>query len=598
LIAGTNWGAAHLYESHDGGRSWRIAFKLNPKPGALMGWRCIVFASTPSKPSCIYAGTGAFATASVYENHRPAAGVFASFDGGKSWKPANSGLCKDAQVTDLAIDPQYPKLVFAATTNRGVLKTVDGGQNWKAGTGLPDKTKIPGQLGKPGKQPVLSIVIHPKSRGILYCGLEQGGIFRSTDAGASWHRFAPQGISPNANVVDIVVNPARPVEMFAADSFSGVYRFDVNGNRWRRINQGLKMHCVNHLAFAADGSILYAGTEGHGVYYLKLPGVLLSKPPPDTKDKHPGSGGPKPPWAGLIVNVLTRGPRGELVRVPGADIEIRWAGKSVRDGRSDGTGRAGFELPQESYEIRALKEGFHEFRGPLEVRRNRLEKTVILERAGHPEPGHPEPGRPEPGHPEGPPKRHAVVTVEVGHEVGRGEIHPVPGAQVVIRWASRPIAENRTDRAGRRGFELLQDLYEIQVHAEGFQPFRGPLEVRKPEVVKRVVLVRERHPEHPGKQPDHPKHPGPPPERPFEIVFQVQQPGPRGLVQPAAGAEVVVRFAGEPILSRPTNEAGRANCQLRRGVYQLVINKRGFHQHVSRLEVPARMRPIMLRPQR
>jgi hypothetical protein len=177
----------------------------------------------------------------------------------------------------------------------------------------------------------------------------------------------------------------------------------------------------------------------------------------------------------------------------------------------------------------------------------------------------------------------------------------VPDAQIVIRWAGRPVAENRTDRSGRRNFELRQGSYEILVSKPGYRPHQGPLEVRRPEVVKTVVLTEledagpEPRPEHPDERPERPERPD---ERPLEIVFHVRELGARGILQPAGGAEVVIRFAGEPIASRPTDRGGRAAFELRRGCYQLVVNKPGFRTHVARLDVPGEVRPIVLQPDR
>lgn len=64
------------------------------------------------------------------------AGVYKSTDGANSWKPASDGL-PDGGVTDLAIDPLSPNIVYAAT-REGVYMSNDGAINWVSiNNGLP-----------------------------------------------------------------------------------------------------------------------------------------------------------------------------------------------------------------------------------------------------------------------------------------------------------------------------------------------------------------------------------------------------------------------------------------------------------------------------
>jgi photosystem II stability/assembly factor-like uncharacterized protein len=224
-----------------------------------MGWRVIAFA--PSNPQRVYAGTGAFMTASNFDNKRFAKGVYASDNGGRRWFPASDPMTKNAQIADLAIDPQYPGVVYAASTTHGMLKTVNGGKSWeRINQGLPQVKS----------SPPLSVAVDPVNRGIIYCGLENSGVYRSFNAGETWMRLE-HGMEPNASVADIVVDPRRPGVVYAADLRSGVYRISGGSTGWERINHGLEMRSVNHLGLSNDASILYAATEGNGVYRMKLP---------------------------------------------------------------------------------------------------------------------------------------------------------------------------------------------------------------------------------------------------------------------------------------------------------------------------------------
>jgi len=220
------------------------------------GWRAIAFA--PSRPAVVYAGTGAFVSSGFFSDFLPAKGVFRSNDGGSTWAPANDPLSGDAHVAALAVDLSNPLVAYAATTNLGLLKTTDGGLSWTASNeGLPSGVAL------------LSVACHPADPAAIFVGLDRAGIYRSSDGGASWSPVSA-GLNPESIISSIVIDPAHPDILFASDRMSGVYNSSDGGSTWRLFSKGLQMRDVNALAIASDGTVLYAATEGGGVYRLDL----------------------------------------------------------------------------------------------------------------------------------------------------------------------------------------------------------------------------------------------------------------------------------------------------------------------------------------
>lgn len=246
VLASNNWNGT-LLQSFDAGQRWQ---PVGSPVGEGKGWRAITFA--PSNPQIVYAGTSAFYSAGVFDDTMPASGVWVSHDGGNEWAPANSGLAADANVTALAVAWDNPAVVYAATSNHGVLKSTDGGATWVESL---------------GGQRALSVAVDPQNANHVLAGLTFGGIRASTDGGGSWSTVAA-GMLPESNVTDILFDPAHPAVLYAADRMSGVYRSADGGISWQSINQGLRMRSVNQLALAPDGASLYAATEGEGVYRL------------------------------------------------------------------------------------------------------------------------------------------------------------------------------------------------------------------------------------------------------------------------------------------------------------------------------------------
>jgi hypothetical protein len=103
----------------------------------------------------------------------------------------------------------------------------------------------------------------------VYAGVEDAGLFRSTDGGLQWqelpglrgHRSGPSW-QPGAGGMclhTIILDPAEPGRMFAAISAAGAFRSDDAGETWRPVNRGLRSegipdpnaevgHCVHRLA--------------------------------------------------------------------------------------------------------------------------------------------------------------------------------------------------------------------------------------------------------------------------------------------------------------------------------------------------------------
>ena len=88
----------------------------------------------PSNSNIIWVGTG--------ENNGGrhisfGDGVYKSLDGGQTWK--NMGLSKSEHVSDIIIHPTNPDIVWVSAQGplwsgggeRGLYKTIDGGETWK-----------------------------------------------------------------------------------------------------------------------------------------------------------------------------------------------------------------------------------------------------------------------------------------------------------------------------------------------------------------------------------------------------------------------------------------------------------------------------------
>lgn len=129
-------------------------------------------------------------------------GLYKTTDGGQTWKPMLS-ISPDAGVTDLAMDPKNPDVLYAAAYQRrravgqligggpesGLYKSTNGGQNWtKLTKGLPSVEIGRIGIGINWRNPKTVYALVTAQRG-------EGGFFRSDDAGASWKRIGKRELT-------------------------------------------------------------------------------------------------------------------------------------------------------------------------------------------------------------------------------------------------------------------------------------------------------------------------------------------------------------------------------------------------------------------
>src|SRR5512145_1143970 len=117
--------------------------------------------------------------------------------GQNQWSSAGP---EGGMISSVAVAGTAPAAtVYAGTRGGGVFKTTDGGASWtRASDGLADLF-------------VSSLSRNPAAPGTLYAGTEGGGVFKTTDGGASWVKA---GLD-NVNVQAILVHPAAPATVYA-----------------------------------------------------------------------------------------------------------------------------------------------------------------------------------------------------------------------------------------------------------------------------------------------------------------------------------------------------------------------------------------------
>jgi len=182
-------GSTQLWVSTDGGNVW------DERSGGL-----------PSVPlNAIAFGNGRVYVAGGQDFGGQFLGLYTSVDEGMSWTEESAAWPSRAG-TALAIDPANPMRIFVGTTRAGLARSDDGGATWAFG------------VGSTASYQVNDIEFSPSLASTVFLGMGSIAVLRSTDAGVN---FAPasNGIS-RLEITSFAVNPLNSSEIAA--SYIGV----------------------------------------------------------------------------------------------------------------------------------------------------------------------------------------------------------------------------------------------------------------------------------------------------------------------------------------------------------------------------------------
>ncbi len=239
LLVGTRKGAFILMS--DGKRKqWKVDGPL------FGGWEMYHLKGSPVDPNRLYASQSSSWFGQIIQR---------SDDGGKTWHQPGTPPGEPTTTPDGMPKGESNKFEYDTSAETGKPLTT---HQWYDGTQHPWEFKRVWHL-----EPSLT------DPDMVYAGVEDAALFRSTDGGQTWQELA--GLrdvkgslwAPGAGGMclhTIVQDPANPARMFIAISASGVFRTDDAGKTWKATNRGLKSpyelpdpdaevgHCVHRIA--------------------------------------------------------------------------------------------------------------------------------------------------------------------------------------------------------------------------------------------------------------------------------------------------------------------------------------------------------------
>lgn len=165
------------------------AAEYSPSTFQALKWRNI----GPNRGGRSLTGSGSSTRPNEYYFGAVGGGLWKTTDGGTSWKPVTDGQITSSSVGAVAVSESNPDIVYIGTGETelrgnimqgdGVYKSTDAGKTWH-------------KVGLGNTQAIARIRIDPKNPDIVYVVAlghpygpnEERGIFRSQDGGKTWKK--------------------------------------------------------------------------------------------------------------------------------------------------------------------------------------------------------------------------------------------------------------------------------------------------------------------------------------------------------------------------------------------------------------------------
>jgi photosystem II stability/assembly factor-like uncharacterized protein len=223
-----------VWKSTDFGSTWIPLFdkQSTGSIGAI--------AVAPSNPNIVYVGTGA---GIIRPDLATGDGVYKSTDAGETWQ--HLGLRDSEMIANIDVDPRNPNRLFVAAlghpygpnAERGIFRSTDGGATFEKVLYKDEYTSGNDVRIDPAQPNTVYAALWQQQQGFFENGAfggTDGGIFKSTDGGASWKQLTT-GL-PAIIQVNLAIAPSNPrtiYAMIAADNPGGTAPANPGGRGGR-----------------------------------------------------------------------------------------------------------------------------------------------------------------------------------------------------------------------------------------------------------------------------------------------------------------------------------------------------------------------------
>ncbi len=234
-----------VYKSTDGGASWSKTATFNADNGP--GFDHLLHdgpAVHPTNPDVVWAASNGK--------------VYKSVNGGGTWALSSTGTTVNGcdEVRGVVVDPNNPDHLFAGTIaagcDGGVFESTNAGASW---------TNIAGSnvAGSGVGNDAWPIALDASDVNRLYAGSPHNSVYRSITAGQSWLNTPP--VAGDHSTYEVVINPQSPSQVWC-NEVGGTWVSDNHGATWTRRTDLFNNQDLQVLRFApSNPSIAYATVD-------------------------------------------------------------------------------------------------------------------------------------------------------------------------------------------------------------------------------------------------------------------------------------------------------------------------------------------------
>ncbi len=228
-----------LWRTDDAGNSWR-----NISDGFFKTGSVGAIAVAPSDENVIYVGMGEHAIRGQSSTYGD--GMYKSTDQGRTW--THIGLATSRQISAVRVHPSNPDVVYVAvqgdrwkgTSDRGIYRTTDGGKTWTLLLKGENSFSGASDLSMDATNPRILYAAmwdHQRTPWMVRSGGAGSGIWKSVDGGDTWKR-AQEGLPKLVGKIGVSVSPANPDRVYAIVEAEngGLFRSDDAGKTWRQMS--------------------------------------------------------------------------------------------------------------------------------------------------------------------------------------------------------------------------------------------------------------------------------------------------------------------------------------------------------------------------
>lgn len=200
-------------------------------------------------------------------NHDPASGnllaaripggLLRSTDGGASWADASPGVAEPSTYSLRGFAQDGATVLYLGTEPVGLYRSTDGGASW---TDLAAVRTAPmherWQFPSPDHDPHLkTLTVDPRDPAVIYAGVEQGALLKSTDGGQSWRdldQFVDYNHFVYKDIHQVTLRPGNPDEVVITTGL-GIFRSLDAGESWTQLtDSSFRIGYPDQLVYAPD----------------------------------------------------------------------------------------------------------------------------------------------------------------------------------------------------------------------------------------------------------------------------------------------------------------------------------------------------------